>query len=229
MAQTGYREESAEQADMYVFHDLNPDNIAGFVPKQELALLLNHASRGSLTNKKHYLVTALVNENSDSTLSGRLPIEYDAVGTIIARREGYHYGCGENHWDSHEESDRSTRFIENICGIIDLDTALFDALRTHGGESALQGYALLLQGNFALTERNLDHYPLLESLLSAVQDIPDPDKKERIRSLAMKHLQLILYNRYRYHRQTTFTASEIAANRRLDAPTRRLLQGFRRA
>ncbi len=224
-----YREESSEQADIFVFHDLDIDTCMGFISSfdEEPYLLLKHAARGSLANKKHYLVMKQEMPET-SRMRGNQPIAYAALGQITATLQDHHYGCGENHWDT-EAHDNPTRPLNSATAIIDLDTALFDALRIHGGEPALIGYSHLLRSNSQDSAGNEQIFSPLDHLISALQDISDHRIKERIRFLAISCLMQILDNGDWKRNSGEMGEGPHRYLDRCDRTIRRLLQGFRRA
>ncbi|MBI4836350.1 MAG: hypothetical protein HY817_03750 [Candidatus Abawacabacteria bacterium] len=202
--ETYYRHEAARESDIWVFHDLGEVQAPSGVlsrsneAKGEVYIMVDHASRGSLTNKRHFWVNQLTPSPNDPAPLGsylrRNPINYQGVAAIRARSDKHPYGCGHNHFDSPGRRARASYWASSsTVGILEVDTRLLQIVNNCGGEYMLQIYAMLLQSErfdeyFPYETFEQNSLPLIDQFITKLSFISDHEAQDTLFSVAQSYL-----------------------------------------
>lgn len=158
-----FRPESAQEADMYVWHDVAA---ARLLDKRfgEANILFSQVGPLPLKDKKRYLMITYDPKKSNKCSSN---IDaYDGIGDkVIKPVLGFNYGCGENHQDEEKRENEGEKAAKGVA-VIEIDTELMSALNKIGGEETLSNYAGYL---FPAFESDLKEVKKVIALMHKVQ------------------------------------------------------------
>lgn len=183
-----FRAESAAQADIVLFHDVDRTSHVGDFPQTKSAgdvyTLLTDTPRAGFGDKAHFCI---ISQEHCGWHHNAPSYAAEGVGTVVETVQGKPFGCGQNHLDN--DNILAHPHLEDATAhIVELDTELITYLHSHGNDEFLRVYTLLLTPD-ALSQGMLDDQEghlrvMLRNFVTKVSRIRDARIKGIIRRVA---------------------------------------------
>ncbi len=183
-----FRAESAVQADILLFHDVDRTSHVGDFPQTKSAgdiyTLLTDTPPSSFGDKPHFCI---IGQEHCSWHQNAPSYASEGVGTVIETVQGKPFGCGQNHLD-HDNILAHPHLEDATAQIVELDTPMITYLRSLGNDEFLRVYTLLLTPDALSQAMMVDEEGqlrmMLRNFVSKVSRIRDTRIKGIIRRVA---------------------------------------------
>lgn len=196
-----FRADSAAQADIVLFHDVDRTSHVGDFPQTKSAgdiyTLLTDTPSAGFSDKSHFCI---ISQEHCGWHHNAPSYATDGIGTVVETVQGKPFGCGQNHLD-HDNILAHPHLEDATAQIVELDTALITYLHTHGNDELLRVYTLLLTPD-ALSQAMLDDQEghvrvMLRNFVTKVSRIRDVRIKSIIRRVAQQGIDHVENDRPR--------------------------------